>query len=52
MLNTLLPNLKLTWHHSVPYMDLQITKHVQGDVATLSQQQGGRKCVQWFFCAI
>jgi peptide-methionine (R)-S-oxide reductase len=39
MLNTLLPNLKLTWHidqHSVPYMDLQITKHVQGDVATLS----------------
>jgi flavin-dependent dehydrogenase len=39
MLNTLLPNLKLTWHidqHSVPYMDLQITKHVQGDVAIWS----------------
>lgn len=37
-LNTLLPNIKLTWHidqHSVAYMDLQITKHVQGDTATL-----------------
>jgi hypothetical protein len=39
LLNTLLPNIKLTWHidqHSVAYMDLQITKQVQGDTATLT----------------
>jgi len=39
LMNTLLPNIKLTWHidqHSVPYMDLQITKQVQGVTATLS----------------
>jgi hypothetical protein len=37
LLNTLLPNIKIIWHidkHSVPYMDLLITKQVQGQVAT------------------
>ena len=36
-LNSLLPNIKITWHISqdtVAYMDLQITKQVQGDTAT------------------
>ena len=39
LMNTLVPNIKLTWHidqQSVPYMDLLITKHVQGATATLS----------------
>lgn len=37
LLNNLLPNIKLTWHisqDSVAYMDLQITKQVQGQEAT------------------
>lgn len=36
LLNTLLPNINITWaisSHSIAYMDLQITKQVQGMVA-------------------